>query len=71
MPKEKTGDGFDYRTYMNEYVKEKLIYKRVNFTKSNPDDMELLAWLESQPEKTAPYIKRLIRADMRARKQPE
>jgi len=71
MPKTKTGDGFDYRTYMNEYVKEKLIYKRVHFTKSNPDDMELLAWLESQPEKAAPYIKRLIRADMEARKEPE
>ena len=71
MPKEKTGDGFDYRTYMNEYVKEKLIYKRVHFTKSNPADMELLAWLESQPEGAAPYIKRLIRADMESRKQPE
>jgi len=71
MPKEKTGDGFDYRAYMNEYVKEKLVYKRVHFTKSNPDDMELLAWLESQPEGAAPYIKRLIRADMEARKEPE
>ena len=57
---------FDVKAYMNKYVSEKIIYKRVHFTKSNPGDMDLLAWLEAQQEGTAPYIKRLIREDMEA-----
>lgn len=62
---------FDVKAYMNEYVKEKIIYKRVHFTKANQDDMELLEWIEAQAEGTAPYIKRLIRADMEAREPKE
>lgn len=63
----KTTDAFDARAYMNQYVKEKIIYKRVNFTRGKEEDEELLTWLDCQPEGIAPYIKRLIRADMEAR----
>lgn len=64
----KTTPAFDARAYMNQYVKEKIIYKRVNFTRGKEEDEELLAWIEAQPEGTAPYIKRLIREDMEAQK---
>lgn len=67
----KTTDAFDARAYMNQYVKEKIIYKRVNFTRGKEEDEELLAWLDAQPEGIAPYIKRLIRADMEAREPKE
>lgn len=64
----KTTPAFDARAYMNQYVKEKIIYKRVNFTRGKEEDEELLAWIEAQPEGTAPYIRRLIREDMEAQK---
>ncbi len=65
----KTTPAFDARAYMNQYMKEKIIYKRVNFTKGKPEDDEMLAWIDAQPEGTAPYIKRLIREDMERTKQ--
>lgn len=64
----KTTPNFDARKYMREYVAEKLVYKRVNFVKGKPEDEALLAWLAEQPEGIAPYLKRLIRQDMEARK---
>ena len=64
----KTTPAFDARAYMNQYVKEKIIYKRVNFTRGKEEDEELLAWIDAQPEGTAPYIRRLIREDMEAQK---
>ena len=67
----KTTDAFDAKTYMNKYITEKIIYKRVNFTRDKAEDEELLAWLDAQPEGIAPYIKRLIRADMEARELKE
>lgn len=67
----KTTDAFDARKYMREYVAEKLIYKKVNFTKGKPEDEELVAWIDAQSEGIAPYIKRLIRADMEARREPK
>ena len=71
MPRQKVGDGFDQKAYMNQYITEKIIYRRVNFARSSEEDMLMLAWLDAQPEGKAQYIKRLIRADMEARaKQP-
>ena len=67
----KTTDAFDARAYMNQYVKEKIIYKRVNFTRGKAEDEELLTWLDAQSEGIAPYISRLIRADMESRLAPE
>ena len=64
----KTTPAFDPRAYMNQYVKEKIIYKRVNFTRGKEEDEELLAWIDAQPEGTAPYIRRLIREDMESQK---
>lgn len=64
----KTTPAFDARAYMNQYVKEKIIYKRVNFTRGKEEDEELLAWIDAQPEGTAPYIRRLIREDMESKK---
>lgn len=67
MPRKKTGDGFDQKAYMNQYITENIIYRRVNFARASKEDMELLAWLDAQPEGKAQYIKRLIRDDMEAR----
>ena len=67
----KTTNAFDAKAYIRKYVAEKLIYKKVNFTKGKPEDEELVAWLDAQPEGIAPYIKRLIRADMEARREPK
>ena len=66
MANKSTGN-FDAQKYMREYIAEKIIYKRVNFARGKEDDEELLTWIEAQPEKTAPYIKRLIREDMQRR----
>lgn len=63
MPNKKTPN-FDPKTYMNKYVSEKIIYKRVNFTKGKPEDDEIVVWLDAQPDGIAPYVKRLIWRDM-------
>lgn len=59
------------REYMRGYRKEKQVTKKVMFTGSSPDDMQLLAWLSAQPEGISPYLKRLIRQDMEARTSEE
>ena len=67
----KTTDVFDAKAYMNKYISEKIIYKRVNFTRGKAEDEELLAWIDAQPESVTQYIKRLIRADKEAREPKE
>ena len=70
MPNKNT-PAFDARKYIREYVAEKLIYKKVHFVKGKPEDEEMVAWLDAQPEGIAPYIKRLIRQDMESRREPK
>ena len=61
-------EGFNYRGYMRRYITEKIIYKRVNFSRGNAEDQKLLDWIAMQPEGISPYIKRLIREDMERHK---
>ena len=56
---------FNKASYDMDYYKRSIVRKVMNFNKVVPDDMELLNWLESQSEGISPYIKRLIREDMR------
>lgn len=70
MPDKKRDQSAYMREYMREYVKDRVVYKKAQFVRSNADDMVLLEWLEAQPEGISPYLKRLIREDMEARKSP-
>lgn len=63
MPRKKSGN-FDPKAYMNQYINTKIVYKSINFNNGKPEDIEMLEWIDSQPEKTSPYLKRLIREDM-------
>ena len=67
MKKDENSPGFDAKKYMNKYISEKIIYKRVNFTRGKPEDEAMLEWIDQQPEGTAPYIRRLIKKDMNER----
>ena len=67
MPK-RPNDKFDYRTYMNAYIKAKVKYKNINFSVDKPEDMELLDWIESQPMPASRYIKQLVQEDMGKRR---
>lgn len=53
---------FDKAQYDMEYARQHVKRKHIPFNVTNPDDMELLAWLEQQGNVTQ-YIKGLIRAD--------
>ena len=57
----------DKKAYDKDYIMSNLKMKSLSFNTKNEDDMELLNWLEIQPEKVTPYIKRLIREDMEKR----
>ncbi|BDC91384.1 hypothetical protein AAK684_03285 [Leptogranulimonas caecicola] len=46
-----------------KYAREKVKALRLAFYRNNPEDAELLAWMESQPNMTG-YLKQLIRQDM-------
>lgn len=60
MPRKKTGK-FDQSKYVQQFMKEKVIVKKVPFNKEN--DADLLAWIEGKPFST--YVKQLIRNDMK------
>lgn len=66
MPRKKTGL-FDQREYDKTYHREHTIYRKVSFNNSNPDDMRMVEWIDSQPEATSAYIRRLILEDMTRR----
>ena len=55
---------FDKGKYDAEYNRTQVKCKRIPFNKNNPDDMELLEWLEKHDNVTQ-YVKQLIREDMR------
>ena len=54
---------FNKKEYDISYSKEHIKRKFVPFNDQNPEDAELLAWLEHQPNVTK-YIKALIRDDL-------
>lgn len=56
------------KKYNNEYAKNFFKSKLIQFNVQYPDQMEMLDWSNAQPEGGNEYIRRLIRADMEARK---
>ena len=59
--------------YMNKYITKNVLYKRINFSVNNPEDMELYEWVKQVEEqigsrKLAGYLKQLIREDMNKHK---
>lgn len=63
MPKQKSG-GFDQKKYVNDYIKSKIVYRKMNFNNSKPEDMRMVEWIDAQPEGVSNYLKRLVMADM-------
>ena len=61
MPRQK-GD-FDQREYVNRYMHENLIQKKLYFNRRNEEDMQLLDWANGH-KNFSQYIKRLIWEDM-------
>ena len=59
MPRKKSGT-FDQNKYIQQYMRENEVHKRVVFNKDA--DADLLAWLAGK--KFSPYVKDLIREDM-------
>lgn len=64
MPRKKSGE-FDQRKYVNEYIKARIIYRRMNFNIGKPEDMTMLEWIDSQPEGVSNYLKRLVLQDIK------
>lgn len=56
------------KKYNNEYAKNFFKSKLIQFNVQYPDQMEMFDWINAQPEGGNEYIRRLIRADMEARK---
>lgn len=50
--------------YDVEYTRKNIILKHVQFNKNNPEDMELLKYLESQSVPVSPFLKSLIATAM-------
>ena len=65
MPRKPSGN-FNQKDYINQYVQDNVVYKRVNFSRGNPDDMAMVAWLDAHKgEGISNYLKRLIAEDMK------
>lgn len=54
---------FDKSVYDQQYQRDHVIRKQLTFNRDNPEDMELLAHAQDQPDSFVAYIKRLIAED--------
>ena len=54
---------FDKSKYDQEYIKQNIIRKQIQFNRLQEEDMKLLAWAESKGNVNQ-YVKGLIRQDM-------
>lgn len=63
MPREKS---FDKSKYDQQYMKENVIVKKVQFNRLKEEDMQMLTWAESKGAFNA-YVHSLIRQDMESR----
>lgn len=63
MPRNKSGN-FDQKEYVNDYIKKTIVYRRMNFNRNKPDDMQMVEWIDAQPEGASNYLKRLVQDDM-------
>jgi len=63
MPRKKDPEFDNYR-YQQDYIKKNI--KLVNFSlnRTKPEDMKMLEWLNSRPQRIGTYIKDLIKKDM-------
>lgn len=56
-------DRFDKSKYDQEYIKQNIVRKQIQFNRLQEEDMKLLAWTESKGNVNQ-YVKGLIREDM-------
>lgn len=70
MARKRTFNEHDYERSQS-YIKETYKWVNVQFSKVNPEDVELYDFISSQPESKAAYIKRLVREDMKRKKSSE
>ena len=68
MPKRKSGE-FDQLEYIKQYNRENIRYRRAQFNMQKPEDVQIMKWIDEQPEGTSAYIRKLIMQDMAERKQ--
>lgn len=59
---------FDQARYINEYHRQNIKYRKMNFNLSKPGDVVLLSWIDNQPEGASNYLKSLVLSDMEKRK---
>ena len=64
MPRQKSGK-FDQKKYVNEYIKSKIVYRKMNFNRQSPDDMAMVEWIDQQPEGVSNYLKGLVDGDIK------
>lgn len=50
--------------YSVQYMKTNVTQCRLNINKKMPEDLKILDWINSQPEGTSPYLRRLVQEDM-------
>lgn len=55
---------FDKKAYDKQFLREHYKWINLGFNTEKPDDMELYNFVKTNPEKQAPFLKRLIREAM-------
>lgn len=56
--------------YRKEYQRKNIIYRKANFNRNNPDDMNMVEWLDEKGkgDGVSNYLKGLIREKMQKEK---
>ena len=60
-------EDFNQKAYVRGYIRENIVYKKLNFNRNNGADVKMVEWLDAQPEGISNYLKRLIGDDMNKR----
>lgn len=55
---------YNKKQYDKEYLRQNIVYRKMNLNKQVPEDMTLLSWIDSRSEGTSAYLKKLVRNDM-------
>ncbi len=55
---------FDQNAYVQQYMRDNVIVKKVTFSRKKPEDMEMLRWLEVNKVNFSGLVKKIIKEKM-------
>lgn len=55
---------FNQSEYIQQYMKDNVVVKKVTFSRKRPEDMRMLRWMEDNKVNFSGLVKNMIREEM-------